>query len=83
MVCGICIIHLSDGDAKTLTRLNELAPYGKSIFIEKEECINNVQNQMCKGLRELATTEKLGEKLDEAHLQFLKYISCRNVIEEQ
>ena len=25
---------LSDGDAKTWTRLNELAPYGKSILIE-------------------------------------------------
>ena len=66
------ITHLSDGDAKTWTRLNELAPHGKSIFIEKEECINHVQNQMGKGLRELDTTEKLGDKLDEVHLQFRK-----------
>ena len=66
------ITHLSDGDAKTWTRLNKLAPHGKSIFIEKDECINHVQNQMGKDLRELATTEKLGEKLEKSHLQFLK-----------
>ena len=65
------ITHLSDGDTKTWTRLNKLAPHGKSIFIEKEEYIH-VQNRMGKGLRELATTENLGEMLDEAHLQFLK-----------
>ena len=33
---------LSDGDAKTWTRFNEVGPYGKSILIEKEECINHV-----------------------------------------
>ena len=57
---------LSDGDAKTWTRLSEVAPYGKSILIEKEECIIHVQKRLGKGLRELATKEKLGGKADGA-----------------
>ena len=43
-----------------------MAPYGKSILIEKEECINHVQKRMGKGLRERATKEKLGGKADGA-----------------
>ena len=57
---------LSDGCAKTWTRFNEVAPYGKSILIVQEQCINHVQKRMGKGLRELATKEKLGGKADGA-----------------
>ena len=53
------VTFLSDGDAKTWTRLNQVAPYGKSILIEKEECINHMQKRMSKGLGELAIKEKL------------------------
>ncbi|KAJ8681703.1 hypothetical protein QAD02_017495 [Eretmocerus hayati] len=52
----------SDGDTKTQTKLNEIQPYGPLVYIEKEECINHVHKRMGKGLRDLATKEKLGGK---------------------
>lgn len=57
---------LSDGDARTWTKLKELAPYGSSVQIAKEECVNHVHKRMGKGLRDLAAKNRLGGKKDGA-----------------
>ena len=53
---------LSDEDSKTCTSLNDMAPYGDDVKIEKEECINHVSKRLGKALRELAKQKKLGGK---------------------
>ncbi|KAJ4426099.1 hypothetical protein ANN_26908 [Periplaneta americana] len=45
------ITVLSDGDAKTWTRLNLEKPYGPKIPIEKEECVNHVGKRLGTALR--------------------------------
>ncbi|KAJ4427104.1 hypothetical protein ANN_24719 [Periplaneta americana] len=37
---------LSDGDAKTLLKLNEVKPYGQGFTIVKEECVNHVGKRL-------------------------------------
>ncbi|KAE8749128.1 hypothetical protein FOCC_FOCC004036 [Frankliniella occidentalis] len=49
---------LSDGDAKTISHLNELQPYGEDIIIEKEECVNHVGKRLRTALRNLVQEEK-------------------------
>ena len=46
---------LSDGDAKTFTELSKIKPYGDSIEIDKEECINHVSKRLGSALRNLVT----------------------------
>ena len=52
---------ISDGDCKTVTSLNELAPYG-DIVIEKEECINHVHKRLGTGLRNITKKNVWEEK---------------------
>ena len=52
---------VSDDDSKTWHHLQELAPYGDDVEIEKEEYIN-VSKRLGKALREVAKKEKLGGK---------------------
>ena len=53
---------LSDGDSKTCTSLNDMAPYGVDVKIEKEGCINHVSKRLGKALKEVAKQKKLGGK---------------------
>ena len=42
---------ISDGDAKTVTKLQESKPYGEGVTITKYECVGHVQKRVGKGLR--------------------------------
>lgn len=50
---------LSDGDAKTYTQLQNIAPYGKDVPISKEECVNHITKRMGTGLRNLVKEWKI------------------------
>ena len=56
----------SDGDSKTWHHLQEVAPYGDDVEIQKEECINHVSKRLGKALREVAKKEKLGGRKEAA-----------------
>ncbi|KAJ4444970.1 hypothetical protein ANN_06769 [Periplaneta americana] len=42
---------LSDGDASTYKRLSDEKPYGASVAIQKEECINHIRKRLGTALR--------------------------------
>lgn len=43
---------ISDGDSKTVSKLQESKPYGEGVDITKYECVGHIQKRMGKGLRE-------------------------------
>ncbi|KAJ4431893.1 hypothetical protein ANN_20499, partial [Periplaneta americana] len=46
---------LSDGDASTYKRLSDEKPYGASVAIKKEECINHIGKRLGTALRKAAS----------------------------
>ena len=52
-------VMLSDGDSKTYDSVVCDRPYGESIGIEKEDCVNHISKRMGKALRNLVATSKV------------------------
>ncbi|KAE8740712.1 hypothetical protein FOCC_FOCC013768 [Frankliniella occidentalis] len=56
--------YVSDGDAKSLSAINEAQPHGPDVLVEKEECINHVGKRLGTALRNtIANSSKLGVTL--------------------
>ena len=52
-------VMLSDGDSKAYDSVVSDKPYGESISIEKEDCVNHVSKRMGTALRNLVATSKV------------------------
>ena len=48
---------VSDGDCKTFNELNSLKPYGPTIAIKNEECVNHVSKRLGTALRNLVSAQ--------------------------
>ena len=50
--------YIGDGDSRSFSTIQLLAPYGPQVVITKEECVGHVQKRMGSRLRSLITKSK-------------------------
>ncbi|XP_062518896.1 uncharacterized protein LOC134194016 [Corticium candelabrum] len=56
--------YLGDGDSKTIKGINDAAPYGPDLLVEKLECINHVSKRLYHRLEKVKADNK-GKKLSD------------------
>ena len=52
------IPYVGDGDSKSYSKVQNAAPYGPAVYIDKEECIAHVTKRMGSNLRAVVTKYK-------------------------